>query len=237
MNRIDLGLMTGVDLPIPECKIVIHQPTIKEISMVGEREYLQGIQVLCIQKRLDDKDLSNITNFQLFMTILSQEETKDNKEYVVQALNLLFPQYTVSFTPRSLLFNLNEETIIIDEDNFEQLQAVIRQICCLSGKSEDTFNPANDAAAEIAKKLMRGRERVAALKAAENDSSILGLYVSILTVGLHIPLDQIVNWTMYQLYDILERYSLFTSWDIDIRSRLAGGKSDSEPDNWMKVIH
>ena len=46
-----------------------------------------------------------------------------------------------------------------------------------------------------------------------------------------------MDLTIFQLYDLLERYSLFTGWDIDIRSRLAGAKSDSKPDNWMKNIH
>jgi hypothetical protein len=31
-----LGLMTGIDLPIPELQTVVHQPTIKEISLIGE---------------------------------------------------------------------------------------------------------------------------------------------------------------------------------------------------------
>jgi hypothetical protein len=46
-----------------------------------------------------------------------------------------------------------------------------------------------------------------------------------------------LNLTMYQLYDLVERYMLYVNWDIDLRSRLAGGKPDSKPDNWMKIIH
>jgi hypothetical protein len=42
---------------------------------------------------------------------------------------------------------------------------------------------------------------------------------------------------MFQLYDLVERYHLWINWDLDIRSRLAGGKPDSKPDNWMKNIH
>ena len=34
-----------------------------------------------------------------------------------------------------------------------------------------------------------------------------------------------------------QRYQLYISWDIDIRSRLAGAKPDDRPDNWMKNIH
>jgi len=30
---------------------------------------------------------------------------------------------------------------------------------------------------------------------------------------------------------------LYVNWDLDIRSRLAGGKTEKQPDNWMKNIH
>ena len=43
-----LGLMTGVDLPIPALELVIHQPTIKEISMVGEQDFFIGIQYIMV---------------------------------------------------------------------------------------------------------------------------------------------------------------------------------------------
>ena len=50
-------------------------------------------------------------------------------------------------------------------------------------------------------------------------------------------LQNLLDCTMYQLYDLMERYSLYMNWDIDVRTRLAGGKPDSQPDNWMKNIH
>jgi hypothetical protein len=42
---------------------------------------------------------------------------------------------------------------------------------------------------------------------------------------------------MYQLYDLIERYTLYMNWDLDIRSRLAGAKGDKPVENWMKLIH
>jgi len=50
-------------------------------------------------------------------------------------------------------------------------------------------------------------------------------------------LNDLMNLTIFQMYDLIERYSLFVNWDMDIRSRLAGGTPDSKPDNWMKNIH
>ena len=242
MFDIRLALMTGADIPIPECQLTLHQPTMYEISMVGEREFFTGAQVLCMDKGIyieDENALSEINNFQIFMTVMTDKETTDKKENVLQVLYLLFPNYKVILTPMSLLFNSSDENIIIDENNFENLQAVFKQVFCLSSSQQEDFNPANEAAKKIADKLMRARQRVAAQKGQdESNASMFAQYLSILTVGLgSMSLKDLINLTMYQLYDLVERYTLYTAWDIDIRSRLAGGKPDSTPDNWMKNIH
>ena len=83
---------------------------------------------------------------------------------------------------------------------------------------------------------MRGRQRVAAQK-GETNISIFSRYLSILSIGLSNPITQFLDFTMYQLYDTMERYRLYIAWDMDARCRLAGGKPDSQPDDWMKNIH
>ena len=86
---------------------------------------------------------------------------------------------------------------------------------------------------------MRARQKVAQEKQkAAGDGSVFTQYLSMLTVGLQsMSLQDLMDLTMYQLYDLVERFMLFTNWDLDIRQRLAGGKPDSSPDNWMKNIH
>ena len=158
----------------------------------------------------------------------------------MMVLSLLFPNYNVKFTPKSILLNQENENIMIDENNFEFLQEVLRSIFCFkSGASDQTnFNPADAKAKEIADKLMRGRQRVAAQNSDGQQPSIFTQYISTLTVGLNsMSLDDCINLTMYQLYDLVERYMLYVNWDLDIKSRLAGAKGDSKPDNWMKNIH
>lgn len=237
-----LALMCGTDIPVPECQLIIHQPTIKEIALIGEKDFLAGIQCLCINKSMfvqGESVLSNTTNFQVFMAIMSEKEAIDKKIAVQQTCTLLFPTKKIIFTPRSILFNEGSTSLIIDESNFEFLQKALSEICCLNSNSNSTqnFNPADKKAKEIADKLMRGRQRVAAQN-GEQDVSIFSQYLSVLTVGIaSMSLNDVMNLTMYQLYDLIERYSLYTNWDIDIRSRLAGAKMDSKPDNWMKNIH
>ena len=238
MESINLALITGVDIPIPECRLTVHQPSIKEISVMGEREFFRGVQTICISKPMDRNDLANISNFQIFMKIVMDKAEKDRKQNVLDTLFILFPKYKVTILPRSLLFNIDNENIIIDENNFSSLQEVLRQISCLNGSKGDQFNLGNAAAAEIARKLERGRQRVAAQKqGAGNNASVFSQYLSILSVGLHMSLQDLSNLTVYQFYDLIDRYTLYINWDLDLRQRLAGGTPDSKPDNWMKIIH
>ena len=237
-----LALMCGSDIPVPECQLIIHQPRIKEIALIGESDFFAGIQCLCLNKSMFVKDeslLADTNNFQIFMTIMSEKEAADKKVAVQQVCTLLFPKHKVLFTPRSLIFNGEGVSIQIDESNFEYLQEAITNICCLKTGPMDqqVFNPADAKAREIAEKLMRGRQRVAAQKGQTN-VSIFSQYLSIITVGIgSMSLQNAMDLTMFQLYDLVERYMLYINWDMDVRCRLAGGKPENQPDNWMKNIH
>lgn len=237
-----LALMCGTDFPVPECQLTIHQPRIKEIALIGEADFFSGIQCLCLNKTMfvqDETLLETTNNFQIFMTVMSEKEAIEKKVAVQQVCTLMFPQFKVVFTPRSMLFMGDGQTITIDENNFEFLQAAITSICCLKTGPMDqqSFNPANEQAKKIADKLMRGRQRVAAQK-GESNTSLFSQYLSTITVGINsMSLQDAMDLTMFQLYDLVERYMLYLNWDMDIRSRLAGAKPDSQPENWMKNIH
>ena len=129
---------------------------------------------------------------------------------------------------------------MINDTNFEVLKKIIQEISGLNnttGGQNAGFNPKGERAAKIAAKLMAARAKTMRAK-GEKNSSILSRYVSILTVGLEsMSLTDCLDLTVYQLYDLIERYSLYIGWDLDIKSRLAGGKPDSKPDDWMKNIH
>ena len=236
-----LALMTGIDIPVPELQLAIHQPTIKEISMIGEKDFFIGAQTLCLNKSLyiqDETLLSQTTNFQIFMTMMQNKESVMTKGCVLKVLQLIMPNAQALFTPRAVMLNLGDHSVNIDESNFETLQAILKDIFCLKESGQEAFNPANEEAKKIAEKLMRGRQRVAAQKAKDGGDSIFTQYLSILTIGLEsMGLDKLINLTMFQLYDLVERYMLYSNWDLDVRQRLAGGKPDSEPENRMKPIH
>ncbi len=233
--------MAGTDIPVPECKVVLHQPTITEISFVGEEDFFVGVQTLCLSKTMfieDERVLEEVNNFQIFMTVMNDKTTADKKSAVKKVLSLVLPKYSVMLTPKTILVKDDTDSFMIDEDNFEAFQEALKMIFCAKTgpMNQQAFNPANAKAKEIADKLMRGRQRVAAQK-GELNASVFSQYLSILTIGLHIPITELLKTTMFQLYDLMERYTLYINWDIDIRSRLAGGKPENQPENWMKNIH
>lgn len=237
-----LALMCGIDLPIPQCQIVVHQPRIREIGMIGEQDFFIGAQCLTINSSMFVQDkalLPDVNNFQIFMMIMNEKESRDKKNATMQVLQILFPNHKPMITPRSLILNQEGHQTLIDENNFEYLQDILRLVFCTKTSSMDqqSFNPADEKAREIAEKIMRGRERIAAQNGSSN-SSIFSQYLSVLTVGLNsMSIQDMADLTIYQLYDLVERYNLYLAWDIDVRSRLAGGKPDKHPDNWMKNLH
>lgn len=238
---IKLALMCGIDIPIPELQLVIHQPKIKEIAYIGTKDFFVGAQSICINKNNlnieAENVLSNTSNFQIFMTMMQEKEMADKKLAVNQVFTLLFPNQKVLLTPRSILVQ-GAESIMIDESNFESLQMCLKQIFCLNNSDSQQmgFNPQSKKAKEIAEKLMRGRQRIAEQN-GEADADIFSQYLSTLAIGLQMPLSELMDCTVYQLFDLIKRYQLYIDWDIDIRSRLAGAKSDGKPENWMKNIH
>lgn len=236
-----LALACGTPIPIQACGLILHQPFIKEIALIGEHTFFTGVQSLTINKSMfiEGKPGSEIiNNFQIFMMVMSEASAAKTRASALSVLQLLFPDWKVSFTPKSIIFVKDQETHLIDEQNFEDLQEVLRIIFCLKTDpmESQSFNPANEKAKEIAKKLMRGRERVAAQKSSPS-GSIFGQYISVLSIGLHLVPTQLSGLTMYQLYDLVERYYLWLNWDIDIRSRMAGAKPDQPAENWMKNLH
>jgi hypothetical protein len=65
------------------------------------------------------------------------------------------------------------------------------------------------------------------------DINILGRYASILAVGSGKNLNDLMKYTVYQLYDEFQRFQLKVQWDAYVQARMAGAKDLEEVDNWM----
>lgn len=242
--------MTGIDIPVPDLQTVIHQPTILEISYIGELDYFSTLQMFCFNRDTllaaeGNSHLTQMSNFQIFMALMNDPEIKDKakrQNNMFSVLTILFPGYIAQLLPHSLYFNnpTTKHNFTLDDNNFDLFRNILSEITSINnstGGQNSNFNPKGTLAAKIAAKLQKGRAKAAANKGQSLDG-VLAKYVSILTVGLpSMSLKDCLGLTVYQLYDLIERYGLYIGWDLDIKSRLAGGKPDDKPDDWMKDIH
>ena len=250
MYSIDsLTLISGIDVPIPEIGVNIHQPTIREIAYIGEKSFYEAAQTIVIKKedfinglenitQEDKTALSQMSNFEIFLKLVEANPLSSTK--VQMLLSLLFPDFNSSIEERFIfLVNPKEQkNILINDSNFEILQEVITTILCLqSGNTKEEFNPQGDRAREIAEKIKRGRERAARLKGEKRQqSNFLSKYISGLGIGTNtLNIHNVLDLTLYQLLNQLERYGLYTQYNISIQAKMAGAK-DVEDVDWLKDI-
>lgn len=246
MDDYRLALMVGIDIPIPELQIAVHPPTIRDIAFMGENEFFQTMQYICLDKEQliqDETILSSYTNFQVLMKVLQQSKDKSKKDLIKTFLLLLFPEYSSVILPNGIILSSESHSPVrIDDSNFEIFQDCVKQVLCVNSIFQGgnvVYNPANAAAKKIADKLMQGRRKVAQLKSNKNgNESVLTRYLSVLKVANVITtLEEAGQLTLFQLFDLMERYTAFVEWDTDLQVRIAGGKPDKTVESWMRDLH
>lgn len=245
----ELQLLSGIDIPFVEAKLIIHQPTLKEIAYIGEESFFIGCELLNFSKdnflKEEDKiNLENKTDFDVLMSILKDKKSLTARKHTVYAtmvLSLMFPEYNILIMKDHIgLFKEGEDEKIINNKNYELFKENLSEIFCLKKVNNDnlSYNAKSNKAKEIAEKLKKGREKAAKAKGeAQGKISILSRYISILAVGQKKNLDSLLNYTVYQLFDEFHRFELKQNYDIYFKAKLAGAKDIEEVDNWMKDIH
>lgn len=248
----ELLLLSKNDIPFTSAGLVIHQPSIKEIAYMGEEQFFVACEAIRVSKDSlnlnDNSDLANITNFDIFMQIMTQPEQqlKKVKNCVQMLFGLLFPNYSFAFDifEKAITFKLEteEEDFLspaqrqITVKNFDTFKAIVSAMFCLHTTVAE-YDPDGEMAKRIVEQLKKRHQKLAQQKVGGKKSSILSRYVSILAVGLGKNINDLMEYSMYQLFDEFERYQLKISYDMYVSAKMAGAKDLEEVDNWMKDIH
>lgn len=247
----NLAYMSGVDLLIKELKVNIHQPTLYEISYIGEEKFFEGIKfILAAGDNPENGEVfailknGGVSNFNLILGILSQSE-EDNEAFLM-VLTLFFPDYDIFIdqTDSILLTSRQEKdiTVTLNNENFIYFAEVVKDIFSSKVKEEEEidYHPGSKRAQELVDKIMAGRKKVEEIKEKEQEgerSNLLLTYVSVLCITLHKVPQEILGLTLFAFYDLLTRNNLFQAFNIDIKARLAGADTKEELQNWQKNIH
>jgi len=243
MELDELCLQSGNDIPFGLARITIHQPTIKEIGLIGEENFHIGSRFLTFDKNnlniKDKSELEKSDDFEIFMSVMNSRDKAQHKTDAIMVLALLFPEYKIKIEKDKILLQLNKENFSssINEQNFIEFKSIITQIFCLNRFNVgDEFNPADDLAAKVAEKIKKGREKRAKTE-PQKKVTIFSKYISILSVGLQKDKNDLLNYTVPQLIDEFERYILKQDFDLYVKAKLAGAKDLEEVKNWMEDLH
>lgn len=237
----ELLLLSKNDIPFLEAQVNIHQPTISEISLIGEESFFSGCQFLNFSKTLikaeDKSDLDGMPDFEVFMSIMCSPEITEHRNNVIMVLTLLFPTHQIKFTPNAILLANNAGIARIEESNFDTFKDILVSMFGLEelGTSGTGYNPVGTRAEKIAEKLQKAKNRKA--QDGHHKVAILSRYVSILAIGEQKDMNDLMQYTVFQLKDEFKRYQMKQSFDMYIQAKMAGAKDLDEVDNWMDDIH
>lgn len=237
----ELLLLSGNDIPFRMGRCSVHQPQIKEIAYIGEENFQIGSRFLLFDKdnlEMDKSGLEDKSNFEIFMSVMNSAESAKHKTDAIMVLTLMFPNAKVKIDKDKILLQLENFESSINELNFEEFQDIVRQMFCLNNISGDgQYNPADALAKGIAEKFKKRQQKLAEQKGEEPKINLFSRYVSILAVGLQKDMNELMQYTVYQLTDEFTRFKLKQDFDIYVKAKMAGAKDMEEVKNWMEDIH
>lgn len=240
----ELLLLSGNDIPYNSAQVIIHQPTLKEIAMIGEEAFFTACELLNFSKEMlsdeDKNNLKDINDFDILIAILEEQNAvmQKNRNCVLMLLTLIFPNYKVSLEDKEIKLVKDNEIYSINKNNYEEFRSIIKKIFDYKQNSVADFNPSGDLSKKIADKLKKRHEKLA----KKNNQSIkkidvLSRCISVLAVGESKDMNSLLDLTVYQLFDEFKRFGLKESYDLYIKAKLAGAQDLKEVEDWKEDIH
>lgn len=236
-----LTLIAGAPIPMPELKAIVHQPTIREIALMGERNFYTYLSYFNISKdvfidtltsNMEDlisinniyEEFSDKTDFQIFLflniaDLNIQKGTESILKLIFKGLeDLSFNDMYVEFTSKQ------GQQSIINESIFLIIKDILNQIFCLNNSSKKE-NEANALVREINKKLEERKQKLSK-NSSSKDDYILANFISILSVGSSsLSLDDLLKMTVYQLINVMKRYGLYTQYTAQTQALMQGAEN------------
>jgi hypothetical protein len=252
-----LTLLSGNDIFIAALRVNIHQPTLKEIGILGEENFYKYLSIFKISvdsvaKALvaNSKDgdseitadlvksaLSETSDFEVFMQVLKEDQLAQIGFKTI--MMLLLPKHSSFEYEERFIMCMSKDSVnvIIDETGFEALREVIDKIFCLNVTRSEEFNPVGKKAKSIAEKIKKGREKVREVQGLNQEKVyILANYVSALAIGSNaLNINDTIDLTVYQLFNQMERFGLYTQHNHALKAMAAGAK-DVELVDWLKNL-
>jgi hypothetical protein len=232
-NKIDsLTLISGAPVFIRELGFSIMQPKIKDIAILGEKQFFKSLSYFFIDPKKMEMQ-KQVSAFDFFLLLFSQDvsiqqEIADLFILIIENLD------EIKFFDGIMIIRVAGHECIIDEPKFSLIKESLSQIFKINEDSEGDLNPVNEAARKIAEKIKKRKSLLGGNKSS--NEPVFSNLVSILSIGSNsISLEDCLNLTMYQIYNLIERFNLYTQYNIQIQSMMQGAENVELVD-WTKQI-
>ena len=220
----DIGLyLSGEDVRVKTCGVVLKQPRIRDIVQFGENDFFAAVHMVSNPKEIVESlragktELLNIPDFQVFIGVLAADENSPIRIMFNNFTNLCLPDYKVEITKRSINFKVEDDGPVVGQlnpFNHKEFGQTLKELFLPSNSEESdpeyNYDKNNKRAAALAKRIKENREKLRKAEQSQmgagDNSSIFALYTSVLSIGMNKSINDLYDYTPFQLYDAFTRF-------------------------------
>lgn len=236
MEKLDLDtelkLLAGLSIVVDD--IEIKPLTLREIIKIGYNNYINNLNIYALKvSDLFQEITDDIKDIKVFDIILNVNDIYQMFQY----------SSVIFFNYNTLKADLESQNIIFDEDkflhrnNWDKICKIIKlQNCMVEKNEEEEFNFANERARKFMEEIKKIKQNAPKKKEEVNLSSI----ISSVAYKSNIGINNILDLTIYQLYDAYYRLNIIDNYDKTMVGIYAGTvdskKINLKDINWAKII-
>ncbi len=251
----ELQLMSGAPITVPGLELKIHQPKLFEIASIGETSFYNYLSFFKISKEIvlstveneqHKMELSFKTDYEILKILM--DDQPDIQDGIREIFKLLIKDAEIiKFNESFIFIRVGEgQQYVINDDSFSLIKEIIYKIFNINPKEtskKEEFNPSNDIAAQIVEKLKQRKEALEKEKASskkdssqgKKDQSVLADFVSILAVGLSMSVRDVLNLTIYQIFNLMTRFGMYNQYQLQVQAMLQGAENVELVDWFQKI--
>lgn len=220
----ELQVYRGYDIAISD-KIIIHQPTLDEICLYGEKNYWNMVTTLTsvgadMKFQLFDAgfDYTEISDYKLFYSVLSNSFTQDKTSIILGNLDFSkFKLYINQETEDVIMYD-EQNDIQIDEYTYTVIMKVLRE---MHGFKRNSQLPANESTKMIL--IEDAREEYMRNKDKEYHSQLKNMISSMINCeGFKYSHEEVWNMKINAFLDSVKRVSKIKNAGLILQSGYSG---------------
>ncbi|OPH47566.1 hypothetical protein BC351_10255 [Paenibacillus ferrarius] len=219
----DIKLEALANLPTSVGPLLVSPLTLKEIIQYGYSKYSQVVQVALLTKEqlIKPEYLSQLSPQLSVAEIIFELFEDDLSSYLVDALRLFLKADVVHYKNNALYIDGLE----VSSEDFNEIIRIIKIQNCLVTPNDEKFNPLNEHAARIKKKMLESKRKIQELGHDNINDQSLSIFDLISILSSHangITIFNVFDLNMLQFNDQFSRMKLLDEYEVNIQALLHG---------------